>query len=162
MVEREKLLMASIWGPAGMTKEEELFNQQVQAPKGAPLANGFWETITPQILGAVANAFIPGSKEAVATATNELQGGDPVQTQTPEFNGQGLDSSVQLASADGKYWENQYNNVNPLWMDPTRARQPGESMIKDGIWHGPGGVNYQYGSNPLKQYGPMSLGDIYG
>lgn len=87
--------MAGIWGPAGMAKEEELFNQQIQNPEGAPLANGFWETITPQILGAIANAFIPGSGEATKTATNELQGGEPVQTQTPEFNGQGV-----LASAD--------------------------------------------------------------
>ena len=158
--------MASIWGPAGMTKEEELFNQQIQAPEGAPLKKGFWETITPQILGAVANAFVPGSKEAVATATNELQGGDPVQTQTPVFNGKALDPGGRTYGqamvqgdrgnmpmpggplADPKL---AYNN---LWTDPTRAIRPGEELIPDGIWHH-NGVNYTYGSNPNKQYGAV-------
>ena len=103
--------MPSIWGPAGMTREEELFNQQVQAPEAAPLAKGFWETITPQIMGAIANVVLPGSGEATKTATNELQGGDPVQTQAPEFNGGAL-----LAAADKRvpslHRNSRYNEDN--------------------------------------------------
>jgi hypothetical protein len=68
-------------------KAEELFKQQIEtpdAPTVAPEEKGFLSKVAPMLVGAVANAFLPGSGAIASGVTSAALGGDGAQLNSPE------------------------------------------------------------------------------